>query len=76
MAMDYRSLGRSGLKVSPLRIGSFNFSNPTTEEETDAIVDRAIAAGINFFDTSNNYNEGCATSWRFSSGSHAIIDLG
>jgi aryl-alcohol dehydrogenase-like predicted oxidoreductase len=56
--MDYRSLGRSGLKVSPICVGSFNFSNPTTEAESIAIVERAYGAGINFFDTSNNYNEG------------------
>src|SRR5262245_21789560 len=56
--MDYRPLGRSGLKVSPVCVGSFNFSNPTTEAESIAIVERAYDAGINFFDTSNNYNEG------------------
>lgn len=56
--MDYRPLGRSGLRVAPICVGSFNFSNPTTETETIAIVERAFAAGINFFDTSNNYNEG------------------
>jgi len=58
--MDYRPLGRSGLRVSPICIGSFNFSNPTTEAESIAIVDRAYATGINFFDTSNNYNEGAS----------------
>ena len=56
--MDYRSLGRSGLMVSPLAIGTFNFSNPTTEAASIAIVERAYEAGVNFFDTSNNYNEG------------------
>ena len=56
--MTFRSLGRSGLMVSPLCIGTFNFSNPTTEAESIAIVERAYQAGVNFFDTSNNYNEG------------------
>jgi aryl-alcohol dehydrogenase-like predicted oxidoreductase len=57
-SMNFRALGRSGLMVSPLAIGSFNFSNPTSEAESIAIVERAYAAGVNFFDTSNNYNEG------------------
>jgi aryl-alcohol dehydrogenase-like predicted oxidoreductase len=56
--MDYRSVGSSGLMVSPLAIGTFNFSNPTTEAASIAIVERAYEAGVNFFDTSNNYNEG------------------
>jgi aryl-alcohol dehydrogenase-like predicted oxidoreductase len=56
--MNFRSLGRSGLMVSPLAIGTFNFSSPTTEAESIAIVERAFGAGVNFFDTSNNYNEG------------------
>jgi len=40
--MDYRPLGRSGLRVSPICIGSFNFSNPTTEAESIAIVAAAV----------------------------------
>jgi aryl-alcohol dehydrogenase-like predicted oxidoreductase len=56
--MNYRSLGRSGLMVSPLAIGTFNFSNPTSEADSIAIMERAYEAGVNFFDTSNNYNEG------------------
>jgi aryl-alcohol dehydrogenase-like predicted oxidoreductase len=56
--MEYRSLGRSGLMVSPLAIGTLNFSNPTSEADSIAIVERAYEAGVNFFDTSNNYNEG------------------
>ena len=56
--MEYRALGRSGLKVSPLCVGTFNFSNPTPEPEAVRIVDCAFAAGINFFDVSNSYNEG------------------
>src|ERR1700748_1229700 len=56
--MNFRSLGRSGLMVSPLAIGTFNFSSPTSEADSIAIVERAFNAGVSFFDTSNNYNEG------------------
>ncbi len=56
--MNYRSLGHSGLKVSPLCIGTMNFGNPTTEEESGRILDRALAAGVNFVDTANSYNNG------------------
>jgi aryl-alcohol dehydrogenase-like predicted oxidoreductase len=56
--MNFRSLGRSGLMVSPVAIGTFNFSNPTTEADSSAMIERAYEAGVNFFDTSNNYNEG------------------
>ena len=56
--MNFRSLGRSGLMVSPLAVGTFNFSSPTSEADSIAIVERAFDAGVNFFDTSNNYNEG------------------
>jgi aryl-alcohol dehydrogenase-like predicted oxidoreductase len=56
--MDFRSLGRSGLMVSSLAIGTLTFSGPTTEADSIAIVERAYEAGVNFFDTSNNSNEG------------------
>jgi aryl-alcohol dehydrogenase-like predicted oxidoreductase len=53
--MDYRHLGRSGLLVSPLCLGTMNFGPHTTEEDGFAIMDRALEAGINFFDTANVY---------------------
>ena len=56
--MQYRSLGRSGMKVSPICLGTFNFANPTTESESMRLVERAVASGINFVDTSNNYTNG------------------
>lgn len=56
--MLYRSLGRSGMKVSQICLGTFNFSNPTSEEDSIKIVERASVAGINFLDTSNNYTNG------------------
>ncbi|MFE3451168.1 aldo/keto reductase [Nonomuraea sp. NPDC059194] len=53
--MDYVNLGRSGLKVSPLCLGTMNFGPHTTEEDSFAIMDRAHELGINFFDTADVY---------------------
>jgi aryl-alcohol dehydrogenase-like predicted oxidoreductase len=53
--MDYVQLGRTGLKVSPLCLGTMNFGPQTTEEDAYAIMDRALEVGINFFDTANVY---------------------
>jgi len=56
--MDYRQLGRSGLKVSPLCLGTMMFGGATTEVEARGIIDNARDAGINFIDTADAYNEG------------------
>jgi aryl-alcohol dehydrogenase-like predicted oxidoreductase len=56
--MQYRRLGRSGVMVSPLCLGTMNFGGPTDEAESIAIVERSLAAGINFIDTANVYNAG------------------
>lgn len=56
--MDYRSLGRSGLKVSSLALGTDNFTNPTPEADALQMIDRALDAGINLIDTSNSYQAG------------------
>ncbi len=56
--MDYRHLGRSGLLVSPLCLGTMNFGSQTEEAESFAIMDRALEVGINFFDTANGYGGG------------------
>jgi aryl-alcohol dehydrogenase-like predicted oxidoreductase len=58
--MEYRSLGRSGLRVSPLCLGAMMFGKWGNPDEKDCarIIDRALEAGINFIDTSNNYSEG------------------
>ncbi|MDJ0668932.1 MAG: aldo/keto reductase [Desulfobacterales bacterium] len=56
--MQYRRLGRSGLQVSPLVLGTMNFGNPTEEEEAYAIVDAAVGAGINLIDCADIYNQG------------------
>jgi aryl-alcohol dehydrogenase-like predicted oxidoreductase len=56
--MDYRPLGRTGLKVSPLALGTDNFANPTPEAECAAILNAALDAGINLIDTSDSYAQG------------------
>jgi len=56
--MDYRSLGRTGVMVSPLCLGAMNFGGPTNAEESIYIINRALEAGINFIDTANVYNAG------------------
>jgi 1-deoxyxylulose-5-phosphate synthase len=56
--MEYRLLGRSGVKIAPLCLGTDNFANPTPEDESKAILNRAIDAGINLIDTSNSYAKG------------------
>ncbi|AQX15964.1 oxidoreductase [Tessaracoccus lapidicaptus] len=53
--MQYTHLGRSGLLVSRLVLGTMNFGPHTSEEDAHAIMDRALDAGINFFDTANGY---------------------
>ena len=53
--MEYTRLGRSGLRVSPLCLGTMNFGPETTEEESHRILDAALDAGINFIDTANVY---------------------
>jgi aryl-alcohol dehydrogenase-like predicted oxidoreductase len=53
--MEYRYLGRTGLKVSPFCLGTMNFGPETTEADSFAIMDRALERGLNFFDTANVY---------------------
>jgi aryl-alcohol dehydrogenase-like predicted oxidoreductase len=53
--MDYTHLGRTGLSVSRLCLGTMNFGPQTTEPDSHAIMDRAHELGINFFDTANMY---------------------
>src|ERR671928_629382 len=54
-AMEYVNLGRSGLKVSRLCLGTMNFGPRTTEPDAHAIMDRALEHGINFWDTADVY---------------------
>jgi aryl-alcohol dehydrogenase-like predicted oxidoreductase len=56
--MKYRKLGRSGVLVSPLCLGTMNFGSSTSEEDSFAIMRKAVDGGINFFDTANVYNKG------------------
>jgi aryl-alcohol dehydrogenase-like predicted oxidoreductase len=58
--MDYSSFGRTGLKVSPLCLGAMMFGawGNRDHEECIRIIHRALDAGINFLDTSNNYSDG------------------
>jgi len=53
--MEYTRLGRTGLKVSRLCLGTMNFGPQTTEEDSFAIMDHALEVGINFFDTADVY---------------------
>jgi aryl-alcohol dehydrogenase-like predicted oxidoreductase len=55
--MEYVHLGRTGLKVSPLCLGTMNFGPQTTEPDSFAIMDKALELGINFFDTANVYGQ-------------------
>ncbi len=56
--MEYRRMGRSGLKVSEICLGTMTFGHGTDEAEVKRIVDLAFDAGINFFDTANSYGNG------------------
>ena len=58
--MEYRNLGRSGLKVSPLCLGAMMFGSWGNPDHEDSIrvIHRALDAGINFIDTANGYSEG------------------
>ncbi|WP_327146263.1 aldo/keto reductase [Nocardia sp. NBC_01327] len=58
--MQYRTLGRTGVQVSTLALGAMNFGSigRTTQDEATAIVDGALAAGINLIDTADAYSRG------------------
>ena len=56
--MKHTRLGRTGLKVSRLCLGTMNFGPQTTEADSFAIMDHALDQGINFFDTADVYGQG------------------
>ena len=56
--MEYRSLGRSGLKVSPLCLGTMMFGGATDEPTAQRIVAQAYDQGVNFIDSADGYNNG------------------
>lgn len=58
--MEYRSLGRSGLKVSPLCLGTMMFGGPTDEPTAGRIIAKARDAGLNFLDSADAYNGGAS----------------
>lgn len=61
--MEYRHLGRSGVKVSRLCLGTMNFGPQTSEQDSFAIMDRALDLGINFFDTADVYGWKLGEGW-------------
>ena len=56
--MEYRRLGKSGLKVSEICLGTMTFGHGADEAEAKRMVDLALDAGVNFFDTANSYAGG------------------
>ncbi|MCD6054402.1 MAG: aldo/keto reductase [Rubrobacteraceae bacterium] len=58
--MEYRNLGRTGVKVSEICLGCMMFGGRTGEEDSADIIDRAIDEGINFLDTANVYSTGAS----------------
>ena len=56
--MQYRHLGRAGIKVSPVCLGTMMFGGQTDEAESTRIMHKALDQGINFFDTANMYSGG------------------
>ena len=53
--MEYTQLGRTGLKVSRLCLGTMNFGPQANEQDSFAMMDKALELGLNFFDTANVY---------------------
>ncbi|MEO6908936.1 MAG: aldo/keto reductase [Abditibacteriaceae bacterium] len=58
--MDYKLLGRTGVKVSPLCLGCMNFGWGADEASSIKIIHRALDAGINFVDTADVYGNGAS----------------
>jgi aryl-alcohol dehydrogenase-like predicted oxidoreductase len=58
MKMEYRNLGKSGLKVSEIGLGSLEFGRRLNEQESNSIIAHALDLGINFIDTADVYNNG------------------
>jgi aryl-alcohol dehydrogenase-like predicted oxidoreductase len=56
--MQYRQVGRSGLKASAIGVGCFAFGGFVKQPDVQAVVDQALELGINYFDTANSYGIG------------------
>jgi aryl-alcohol dehydrogenase-like predicted oxidoreductase len=78
--MEYRNLGKCGLKVSELCLGSMQFGWTADEDLSNQILDAAVESGINFIDTANIWPDTKATrrgcrndhgKWMKRNGSHA-----
>ena len=61
--MEFTQLGRTGLKVSRLCLGTMNFGPKTNEADSFAIMDKAHEVGLNFFDTANTYGWKLGEGW-------------
>ena len=62
--MEFRTLPKTGLKVSRLCFGTMTFGAQTDEATAHRIMDCCLDAGINFFDTANVYNRGACGNHR------------
>ena len=58
--IDYRNLGRNGIRVSPLTLGTMMFGGQTDEATAARIAAKAFEQGVNFIDTANGYNKGAS----------------
>ena len=58
--MEYRNLGRTGVKVSQLCLGTMMFGRSTSEADSVAIIERALDQGVNFVDTAHAYSAGAS----------------
>lgn len=58
--LQYRNLGRHGIKVSPITLGTMMFGGQTPDDVAQRIADKAFAQGVNFIDTANGYNGGAS----------------
>ncbi|HEY6430767.1 MAG TPA: aldo/keto reductase [Acetobacteraceae bacterium] len=58
--MEYRRVGRSGLKVSEICLGTMTFGNGTDQQEAERILSLSLDAGVNFVDTANTYSDGAS----------------
>ena len=62
--MEYRRLGRCGLKVSEICLGTMTFGHGTNATEAERMVGTALDAGVMFFDTADGYSDGLDDSER------------
>jgi len=60
--MNYTALGATGIRVSPITMGTMIFGNPLDQSQCDRLVAAALDRGINFFDTADVY-EGYSRTW-------------